>query len=200
MIETRPATINDLERASEVLADAFSDYLWTRWTIDPEDHGERIRLLQFDALRFLGLPLGLVTVTSVDGVIQSVAVWMSSETGESDSVHAQLMTRRAELEGSRHPASLAADMALADLRPLVPHLYLGTVGTSRQFQRQGLGRATLLPGIESADRDGLACYLETSARSNVSFYELLRFEIVGHRQIEGGPEVWAMLRPSRSTT
>jgi hypothetical protein len=36
-IQTRRAGPNDLDRCAIVLGDAFSDYSWTRWTVDSID-------------------------------------------------------------------------------------------------------------------------------------------------------------------
>ena len=35
-IEVRPADLSDLDRASVVLGEAFADYAWTIWTVDPD--------------------------------------------------------------------------------------------------------------------------------------------------------------------
>jgi hypothetical protein len=40
------------------LGEAFADHPWTRWTVDPDDHRERITRLQFLALENLGMALG----------------------------------------------------------------------------------------------------------------------------------------------
>ena len=78
MIETRRAGFDDLGRASEVLGEAFAGYPWTRWTVDSDDHQARITRLHLLALENLGMPFGEVWLSTVDGTIQSVAVWMDS--------------------------------------------------------------------------------------------------------------------------
>ena len=78
LIDTRRAGPNDLGRASEVLGEAFADYPWTRWTVDPDDHQARIIRLQLLALENLGLAFGEVWLSSLEHTIQSVAVWMDS--------------------------------------------------------------------------------------------------------------------------
>jgi hypothetical protein len=37
-IVMRQADSSDLDRAAEVLGDAFADYPWTRWAVDSSDH------------------------------------------------------------------------------------------------------------------------------------------------------------------
>jgi hypothetical protein len=54
----RPATPDDVPDAADVLADAFADYPWTRWTVDADDHGERLRPLHHLYLSAVALPFG----------------------------------------------------------------------------------------------------------------------------------------------
>src|SRR6516225_4503597 len=42
----RRAVAADLDAAAAVLADAFADYPWTRWTVDSRRHIERVEGLQ----------------------------------------------------------------------------------------------------------------------------------------------------------
>jgi predicted N-acetyltransferase YhbS len=195
----RRATSSDVEDIARVLADAFSDYPWTRWTVDGRDHGQRIAALQRLALERIGLPYGQVWVACVDDRIEAAAVWMDSRTPLPSSAWEAMAHEQRSLEGDRHEASRAAEAAIARLRPELPHLYLATVGTTGRSQRRGLGSAVLAPGLAAADDAGLSAFLETSSDDNLAFYRRLGFEIVDEVQIEGGPPVWAMSRgPTRS--
>ena len=111
MIETRRAGFDDLGRASEVLGEAFADYPWTRWTVDSDDHKARITRLQRLALENLGHAFlrGRCGSSTVDGTIQSVAVWMDSAVAVPSSVFHAMEAAVAELEGSHHEASLACE-------------------------------------------------------------------------------------------
>jgi GNAT superfamily N-acetyltransferase len=194
-METRRGTRFDLNRASEVLGEAFADYPWTRWTVDPEDHVRRVTALQRLALQHYGLPFGHVWVCAVDGVVHSVAVWMDSAVDVPSTVDEELLPLVIALEGSRHDASLAAERDVHDWRPDRRHYYLGAIGTTPARQGRGLGRAALTPTLRLADDEGVCAYLETSSAANVAFYSKLGFEVADHRRISGGgPEVWAMLR------
>jgi ribosomal protein S18 acetylase RimI-like enzyme len=195
-IETRRGNPADLERASEVLGEAFADYPWTRWTVDPDDHVHRVTALQRLALQHYGLPFGQVWVSAVDGRVHSVAVWMDSAVVVPATVDDQLRPFTARLEGSRHDASVAAEHEVRGWRPEPRHYYLATIGTAPSMQGRGLARAALAPTLASAEDEGVCAFLETSSESNVAFYSTLGFEVADHRQIsDGGPDVWAMLRP-----
>ena len=138
-METRRGTRFDLNRASEVLGEAFADYPWTRWTVDPEDHVRRVTALQRLALQHYGLPFGHVWVCAVDGVVHSVAVWMDSAVDVPSTVDEELLPLVVTLEGSRHDASLAAEHDVHDWRPDRRHYYLGAIGTTPALQGRGLG-------------------------------------------------------------
>jgi GNAT superfamily N-acetyltransferase len=101
----------------------------------------------------------------------------------------------AQLEGSRHAASIAAEAFVAPLRPQTPHYFLGAVGTRRDRQREGLATATLTPILERADQEDEPAFLETSSAANVRFYERLGFTVVSEADVpDRGPHVWTMLR------
>ncbi len=194
-VQTRRAGPADLDRASEVLGEAFADYAWTRWTVDADDHVERITMLQRVALQHYGMAFGQVWVSGVADRVESVAIWMDSAVGVPPTVHERLTSVIAGLEGARHAASVAAEHELPAWRPDQRHYYLATVGTVPGMQGRGLARAALGPVLRAADDEGVCAFLETSSASNVDFYAKLRFEVAGHRRISGGgPDVWAMLR------
>jgi GNAT superfamily N-acetyltransferase len=195
MIETRKAGPDDLGPASAVLGDAFADYPWTRWTVDPDDHQARVTRLQLLALENLGMAFGEVWLSSLEGKVQSVAVWMDSAVPVPMSVHHAMDAAVAQLEGSRHDASLAAARETEGWRPTQRHFTLAVLGTAPARQREGLGGRTLGPGLAAADRARVGSFLETSLVSNLAFYSTFGFEVIGHTRLRGGgPDVWAMYR------
>ena len=141
------------------------------------------------------MPFGEVWLSSVDSTIQSVAVWMDSDIPVPSSVHHAMAAAVAQLEGTRHDASLAASREVEDWRPTQRHFTLAVIGTAPTRQREGLGGRTLAPGLAAADREGAGSFLETSSASNLAFYSTFGFEVIGHRRLRGGgPDVWAMFR------
>ena len=198
MIETRPAHADELARCADVLAEAFADSPWTRWTVDPTDHVDRVRALQLMSLQRLSMPYGQVWCTLSDGVVDCVAAWMDSATPVPPSVIDALADEVAAHEGTRHPASLAAASSGVDTAPAGRSFHLGVVGTTPSQQRRGLAGRTLAPVLAEADALGLPCTLETSTVSNVAFYERFGFRTAAQWVVpHGGPPVWAMSRPAR---
>ncbi|OHB72274.1 MAG: hypothetical protein A2V70_10415 [Planctomycetes bacterium RBG_13_63_9] len=74
--------------------------------------------------------------------------------------------------------------------------YLFLLVVDPAFQRQGLGDTLIRPGLERADRDGLPCYLDTTKRENLEYYQRHGFELAGHKVLpQDEVNVWAMQRP-----
>ena len=197
----RQAGVADVDAASAVLADAFADYPWTRWTVERHRHTERVEGLQRLFMDRIALPYGEVWVAcdEVDNVM-SVAVWMLPNSAAPASVLDEIGAAQATLEGARHEASVKAEVCVAALRPATPHYYLGAVGTGRDRQREGLGTAVLTPILDRADRENEPVFLETSTAENGRFYAGLGFVTVSEADVpDGGPHVWAMIRDRRST-
>jgi hypothetical protein len=151
-IEVRPGNLSDLDRASSVLGEAFANYAWTRWTVDPEDHLHRVTELQRIALRSFGLAFGQVWVGLVGDIVQSVAVWMDTSIVVPSNVRHEVHLLTTELEGNRHEASAAAEREIAGWRPEERHFYLATVGTAPVMQGRGLASAS--PGARDCRRAG----------------------------------------------
>jgi ribosomal protein S18 acetylase RimI-like enzyme len=75
------------------------------------------------------------------------------------------------------------------------HWYLLTIGVEPSRQRTGVGGRLLNAGLQRADADGLACYLETANPDNLPFYRRHGFEVAADGEVsKGGLHVWAMVR------
>lgn len=189
----RRASDADAKAVSQVLADAFADYPWTTWTVDPSDHVARIAQLQLLAFTELVLPFGEGWVAVHDDRIVSAAMWMRPDSTVPEAVWHAMEPLQAQLEGDRHTASMQAEAFLAPYRPTAPHYFLGAVGTSPPFQGRGFGRAALAPVLNRLAREGTGAYLETCGIDNVSFYAELGFAVIAEVRVpSGGPTVWTM--------
>lgn len=190
----RRARTGDLPRAAATLAAAFHDYPWTRWVVDDDDHARRLRDLYAIYLT-IALELGQVWVSD-DGA--AAAAWThSSKAAAQDELVARegLGERIAELSGARFANAVRAAEALAPHAPAGEHWTLAAVAVHPDAQRRGLGSRVLHPALAGFDERGEIAALETSAESNLPFYERLGFNV--HRELEmpgGGPHVWMMRR------
>jgi GNAT superfamily N-acetyltransferase len=87
--------------------------------------------------------------------------------------------------------------AIAAAEPPDSHWYLGVLATDPARRREGLASAVLAPVLHEADRDGIACCLETSTQGNRRFYERRGFVEPTTVVLEGGPPTWWLRRPPR---
>ena len=82
-----------------------------------------------------------------------------------------------------------------------PHWYLMVVGVDPALHNQGVGSAIVREGLAVVDSDSKPCYLETSERRNLAFYERLGFVVVEEATLgRGGPKAWAMRRTPQHAT
>lgn len=184
----RPATAADLPYLADVLADAFSDYPWTNWTIPTQDRHERIRSLQLLYLRHAGLPYGMVW-TVPDHT--AVAAFLPSPIPDLPSAVLEQVTHA---HGDRLAALLEAEELVATRRP-AHNWVLATVGVAPTAQGHGLGRTVVSAGLEAIDGLGGTCLLETSDPRNLTFYRHLGFTTDALVSTPG-PPVWIMTRTS----
>ncbi|MGY1636939.1 GNAT family N-acetyltransferase [Geodermatophilus sp. SYSU D00742] len=193
-LHLRPATAGDAPAAAAVLADAFTDYPWTRWTVAADDHTRRLTALQQLYLTAVAVPYGHVDLGHTDGALVTVAVWLPS-TAVPERVWSEVGPAAAAAAGDRAAAVAAAEDLLAPHRPSDEHLLLASIGVARARQGRGLGAAALEPGLSRADRAGLPVHLETSAQRNVRFYQRLGFTVTAAVDMpDGGPRTWLMRR------
>jgi ribosomal protein S18 acetylase RimI-like enzyme len=83
-----------------------------------------------------------------------------------------------------------------------PHWYLMVIGVDPELQNRGVGSALVKEDLMRADQSGCPCYLETSEKRNLAFYERLGFVALEQATLgTGGPPAWAMRRePQRGST
>jgi GNAT superfamily N-acetyltransferase len=196
--QVRPAAAGDVPAAAAVLAHAFTDYPWTRWTVDADRRRWRLTQLYRLYLTAVALPYGHVDlVGAVDGPL-SVAVWLPSG-GVPDHVWAEIAPAAADLAGDRAAAAAAAHAAVAARRASEEHLLLAALGVVPEQQGRGLGAMLLAAGLQRAERHGLPVHLETSAPRNVRFYRRFGFAEAAVLDLPGGgPRTWLMRRgPNR---
>lgn len=193
-VHVRRATPDDVPAAAQVLADAFTDYAWTRWTVDPDAHVRRLTELQRLYLAAVALPRGEVDVGVSEEGLSAVAVWFRPSAVPAE-VWADVGPAAAALAGTRAAAAAEADAALAPHRPTGDHVVLASVGVAPGRQGSGRGGQVLAPGLARADEAGLPAHLETSAARNRRFYRRLGFEEIAVVDLpDGGPRTWLMRR------
>jgi len=187
------ATIGDIGRLKEVLADAFHEDPVFGWLI-PDARRRRARLRRFFAveLRHVSLPRGQVWTTA-----EQTGVAMTLPPGSW-----RVPPRATLLEGRCFGARLgrAARLGFAmewhhARQVRRPHHYIRDVGVLPEMQGLGLGSALMGPTLERCDRQGLSAYLEASSERSAALYARLGFRVLRELRVGGSPPLWLMLRP-----
>jgi ribosomal protein S18 acetylase RimI-like enzyme len=194
-IETRMATADDLDFASDVLTSAFTKDPWMRWTVDSDGYERRVKKLFLITLEEIGLPFGEIWLSQAEDGMHSVAVWRDCDIRLPSTTLETFQGAKVELLGSRYCEAERAETEVADMLPTGRFAYLIALGTSPSVQHRGLGKAVLTKVLERCDTERIGLFLETSSESNIEFYEPFGFSVRSSRKVSsGGPSVWAMFR------
>jgi GNAT superfamily N-acetyltransferase len=179
------------EVAKTVAAAFASDPAWA-WLLG--DEYERLAPEFVGALFDLRVGSGNVWVSEE---IATVAMWESpGGTDESPQQAEEVWARYRAVAGEQAYQRLVLYRdRLAAVSPAEPYWYLGVLATHPARQREGLATAALEPVLEQADRDGLACCLETSTETNRRFYEHRGFVESTGVPLPSGPPTWWLRRP-----
>lgn len=85
--------------------------------------------------------------------------------------------------------------------PPAPVWYLQVLGVHPDWQRRGLGQQLLRPVLSTAERTGVACYLETAKLSNIAYYQRFGFALMAPPGplYPGGPLMARMTTPPEAS-
>jgi GNAT superfamily N-acetyltransferase len=130
--------------------------------------------------------------------LATVAMWESPTEHAGQSQRAEsIWARYRDLASKQaHERLVTYRKALAAVVPRDPYWYLGVLATHPARQSEGLATAALQPVLDHADRDGIACCLETSTELNRRFYERRGFTELTEVALASGPPTWWLRRPA----
>jgi GNAT superfamily N-acetyltransferase len=198
IVQLRP---DQLEAVGEVLSQSHAEYPAFRHIFpDPRRRRRALRLMfggiARDALRFRSV----YAAETADGQLQGVAIWLPPNRYPWSAwrqLHGAGWLLGVLLAAPRSfPTFMRTGTNAARLHPSYRHWYLETMGVAPSAQRLGIGSRLLAPVLELADRDRIDCFLETSDRANVRFYERHSFVVVDDALplLPAGPTHVAMRR------
>lgn len=193
-MQIEPAKSPDLEHAVACLATAFADDPITGFLLQT-GHGSRERLGQFFSL----LMRARTTLNMPVLVARDAARICGAAMGNTTLPPPWPSNLEEEWEGLETAAPGFNDRArtydeIAEkYKPLVPHYYLGVIGTSPDVRGIGVGKQLLesFCNLSSSDRLSSGVYLETANPSNVGFYERAGFTVTGQGSL-GTATLWCM--------
>jgi GNAT superfamily N-acetyltransferase len=193
-----------LDSAGELLASSYAEYPAWRYVFPESRQRKRALSVFFAATVRDAIPFGAVDAAIADDQVLGIAVWLPpgrypwSLSRKLRATPALLGVLRAAPGRFRTFARLGANTER--FHPKYPHWNLEMVGIRPEAQGRGIGSRLMAPGLARADQAGLACYLTTAKRENVTFYERFGFEVADDALplLPGGPTQWGMRRPARS--
>lgn len=194
MVTIRTASTADLPRVARTASLAFADDPVMRWLIPDDDEYELHHQVFFGNIARRWLVTESLWCTDD---VAALAGWIPPGRPE---------VEPDGLEPYEHPEwRVARFAALREVMgantPGEPHWYLNMLATHPDWQRQGLGAALMAAVFETADREGLPCYLETETEVNVAYYRHHGFDVRSEWDVattdSDGPHMWGMLRPAR---
>jgi ribosomal protein S18 acetylase RimI-like enzyme len=203
-----PHAVVELDRrfaaaAGDAFAASHADYPAFRALFPAPARRDRALRAFFTATVADAAGAGVVHAVIDRSAVLGAAVWLPPG-GFPWSIRRQLaaapaFARVAVAAPTRFPAFVRCGAAAQRAHPHDRHWYLAALGVRPEAQRGGLGTRLLGPVLARADRDGLACYLETSDHANVAFYQRLGFEVADAdlSLVPGGPAHVAMRRPPK---
>lgn len=184
-----------------MLADAFCDYAWIDWIVPEDGRFERLTSLFKTDLDLVAVPHGSVWTARcpTDGHLVGAIAALRPDRPVPPDVWASAIDQQAAALGSHMLVAEEAERTLEDVRPSEPVLVVATLGVVADHRRRGLARRLLNCALGLADALAADAYLETSDEKNVALYGAAGFSTLAHRRVPGGgPQVWAMRRPTRS--
>ena len=193
-----PLTASRIPHAAALMARAFqADPFFTCVLPDPE---KRLRVLPwlYEKILRYGVRFGTVyTTPSIEGVVlwlgpqhPAVGTWGALQTG------LFLLPFHLSLAEFRRSLRLSACADRLHERLITGrHLYIQQLAVEPALQGQGIASVLIQTCNAQADRQALACYLETNNEKNLPLYERNGFAVAGHAQaIPGGSHTWGMVR------
>ncbi len=178
---------------ANLLARAFADDPIMMWTFKRPDILEAVlRVL----IKDIYLPNGHVRLGETQ---ESAALWMPSHIKPKPNHLTSLRYMFAILSrGAVQPIERGEIVSshLRRFRPKeIPYTYLFLIGVNPDQKGKGLGGKILLDGIERAEKENTALYLETSKVDLIPFYEKFGFHVCEEVELApNAPKIWTMLR------
>lgn len=203
MIEKRLLTTADIERTTEIMAQAFCDD--PAWSYVVPQAGQRQAILARLFRRFAALYIRNQQVYGVGDPLQGIAIWSvpnqrpMSPLGFLSLDLFKLLFTPGLLAVSKR--SLQIGRAAEVLKKQYVHppcYYLEALAVAPEAQGQGLASKLVRPFLAQADAQALSVYLDTFNAANVPIYEHYGFVCREQREVpELGLRLWLFQRPAQ---
>jgi GNAT superfamily N-acetyltransferase len=187
----------DLAKASTVLGEAFRLYPIFEYII-PDSSYRKVHLKYLCCfLLRLGISKGEVVAPSES--IEGVSIWLPPTGAQSsgiDVIRAGLLNLFFQVNTRTFVRFMKIGRIKGTKRATIirrPYYLCDMIGVDPRFQSRGFGRKMVVRKLMACDGVKMPCYLETSAVSNINFYEKFGFSLIGDYKIQD-VDVYCLLR------
>lgn len=192
----------DIKRASVCLVSAFENYPIFVYIL-PNNEERKIKLEYiFIFLLSLGISNGEVIADSEK--LAGISIWYSLKSMNvtlCDVFRSGLISLYLKLDGKsfrrfmdlKRQKSIVRNQLLNDKQLI----FLDVMGIDPLYQKKGIASSLLLCKLKEFDQLQLDCYLETSDRKNIKYYEKFGFSVIKEYKIYEF-EVFCMIREFKS--
>ncbi len=193
-----PMNPSQVKPAAEALARAFQEDPYYGYILPDAQRRRRIVPWIFERVLRYGLLYGKVYTTPA---VEGAAIWLGPTNpvfGWWGAVRAGLFLMPLKMKRAEYRRIQLIDHAVDQIHMQTvtgPHWYLVALGVDPTCQGRRIGGALIQPVLEMAERENLACFLDTNLEKNLGFYGKHGFKVVGQEQPDPeGPYAWGMVR------
>lgn len=172
----------DIKKAAQVLGRSFVDYPIFKYVLSNDQYRKRKITYLFLFIIKLGLLNGEVIASSKE--IEGVSIWINPSSEDSpliDGLKAGIISLLFSIDSKSFMRFCEIGSKIEKIRSDIlkdsEYLLLDAIGVDPQFQRQGFARLQIESKLNIADKTNTPCYLETSNRDNIYFYEKFGFSL-----------------------
>ena len=192
----------DVQRASEVLANAFRGYPFFEYCLGDADNYDRMAPAMFASFVRWTMLFGKAWITTDLNAValrqppgtRSIGFWNALRSGlaftflRMDNATRRRFSRATPIVAETHKTIMGGQ----------PHWHCWMMGVLPAQQGTGVGRRLMRYTFEQSDRARLPCYLETFSESSVRVHESQLYSIRKAIEIPATPlTLYAMVRPPR---
>jgi ribosomal protein S18 acetylase RimI-like enzyme len=182
-------TQDDVEKGSEVMANAFIDYPAFRYLFpDLNDREKQLRHVMSFFLK-CGLIHGNVIAPSKD--IEGISIWYKSK-DLNFSLSSLLKAGLISLLFKLNTRSFSRFKKLGDSKKInrdkilgEEYYFLDIIGIDPSLTRRGYAKLLIDSMLEQVDEENMSCFLETSNIKNIDYYSRYGFDLLSKYEYDG---------------
>lgn len=191
---------NDVCNAAQVLSKSFIDYPIFSFILPKRTYREKKIKFLFIFIINLGLLSGEVLASS--NKLEGVSIWINSTSQKPPAIKIlwycliPLFMRVNPISAFRLiQTGLLREKKRKDILK-GPYFLLDIIGVSPIYQNQGYARRIIESKLNEYDKQPNPCYLETSDKANIAFYEKYNFHLYYEYQLKT-LKIYGLLRESK---